>query len=497
MDFRSLLKLPLLGLPLLGASCQEGAVHAQLAPDVTARGAAPEAAEEAAKKEDSGALDAEEQDGAPEPIAAPAAEAAPANVLPITLDTVLRLAEEQNTQVALARARVAEACAETDLAAKRWLPDLYIGTGWYRHEGGIQLENGNAIYSSTGALLSGVELHSVLDLREQTYRSVVAQRKQWQQKGELSKITSETLLDAASTYLDLLTAVTGQAIARSLETDLAGLLPQAEKLAANEPAAEVEVERIKAELVGRKNNQRQLKAQADAASAKLVYLLGLDPCTVLLPADKEIVPVELVDIGNCTGDLVARALGQGPGVRELEGLVALVEDAIKKSQGMARFLPTFEMRMAEGAFGAGQGQVLDYNNRWDLGLQMRWNLTDFAKRKEASRIADAQRNQAHLAYQDLRGKLTAGVHEARESILAGKDQIDLSKQQIEHARKARALSKTRLDKLIPGATASESLLSLQSVAMAQLAHLNAVREYNKAQLRLLILTGGAGAACHE
>src|SRR5262249_34333711 len=59
--------------------------------------------------------------------------------LPIGLDTVLRLAEEQNGQVALAREKVQEAYADQDLARKSaWLPAVNVGTAYYRHEGGTQ-----------------------------------------------------------------------------------------------------------------------------------------------------------------------------------------------------------------------------------------------------------------------------------------------------------------------------------------------------------------------
>src|SRR5439155_13630635 len=141
--------------------------------------------------------------------------------LPISLDTVLRLAEEQNGQIALARERVREATAEKHL--KHWLPDVYVGTAYYRHEGGIQNEDGTLTHSSMGALFAGVELDSRLDVREIAYRQVTAERKAWQQQGELSRITSETLLDAAGTYIDLLAARTGEAVARNLEKHLQDL----------------------------------------------------------------------------------------------------------------------------------------------------------------------------------------------------------------------------------------------------------------------------------
>ena len=70
--------------------------------------------------------------------------------LAIDLETVFRLAEDQNAKVSLARARVREAVAENDLAAVSWLPRFDIGTAYYRHEGGIANENGTLTHSSFG-----------------------------------------------------------------------------------------------------------------------------------------------------------------------------------------------------------------------------------------------------------------------------------------------------------------------------------------------------------
>jgi outer membrane protein TolC len=157
-------------------------------------------------------------------------------------------------------------------------------------------------------------------------------------------------------------------------------------------------------------------------------------------------------------------------------------------------MPVFEMRMIEGAFGAAPGDALTWDNRWDMSLQMRWNLTDLCTRCEKRRIADAQRQQAHLAYEDLKAKLAAGVQEARETILGGSEEIRRGIEQVRYAQDARKLSRERLDNNIQGASPSEVLLSLQSLGLAQINYVSAIRDYDKAQLRLLILTGGAHAA---
>src|SRR5438477_406874 len=72
--------------------------------------------------------------------------------VPVNLDTVLRLSQDQNTRIHIAREKVREACAGVDLAGKAWLPDLWLGGSWYRHEGGIQNEDGTVTHSSFGSL---------------------------------------------------------------------------------------------------------------------------------------------------------------------------------------------------------------------------------------------------------------------------------------------------------------------------------------------------------
>ena len=77
--------------------------------------------------------------------------------------------------------------------------------------------------------------------------------------------------------------------------------------------------------------------------------------------------------------------------------------------------------MLEGAFGAGPGSQSTWDNRWDMGLHVKWSLTEALTARERRRIADAQTHQARLSYQDLRAKLTLGVQEAREACLSGQD----------------------------------------------------------------------------
>jgi outer membrane protein TolC len=431
----------------------------------------------------------------PIPIPEHPAEPEKPTVLPVSLDTVFHLAEEQNLQIGMVREKLRQAYAEKNLAAARWLPDLWVGTAYYRHEGGIQDFPGELIRSSTGAQFAGMEMNSQFDIRQYAYERINAQRAVWQQKGELVKVTTDTTLEAASTYIDLLTARHGEAIAHEMEKDLSALLKRAEKLASTEPAARVEVSRIRSELMGQQAVLAKLHQQAEAAAAKLAYLLGVDPCCELIPIDAKLIPLELVDAGPATCELVAQALQNGPGVQEMEGLLGLINDAMERARGVARFMPVFGVRMAEGGFGAGPDATMNWDNRFDLGLQARWNLTEYLTARNRRMVALSQMQQAQLAYQDLRLKLTSGVHATRAEIHGNREQIRLGQKQIDDARIAQKLSFDRLNNNLPGSSHSEVLMAIRTVGLAQVNYLTAVNAYDKAQIRLMLLLGANAPAC--
>jgi len=417
-------------------------------------------------------------------------------LLPIGLDTVLRLAEEQNGQIALAREKVNEAFAGQDLAKSAWLPAINAGTAYYRHEGGIQNEDGTLTQSSTGAMLAGVELSGRLDLRQAVFAQVNAERKFWQNKGELSRIASETLLDAATTYIDLLTARNGEVIALRLVKNAEEMLAQARGVLKAEPGTQFIVEGIEAEVFGLRQAARKLRQQGNAAGIKLAYLLGIGSGVELAPVDSKLVPFELVDANTPAEQLVNKAMTNGPGVRELEQLLAVINTAREQAKGPGRFMPVVEMRVLEGAFGAGPGSHLDWDNRLDLGVQARWNLTDAFTGRQQQRLAESRIQQVHLTYQDVRAKLAAGVQEAQEASLSGREEIRLAREAVRHADEGHKLSYRRLKDNATGSTTVEVMGYIHGLQSAYLNYLGVVSAYDKAQLRLLVLTGGAGSG-HE
>jgi len=360
------------------------------------------------------------------PTGIPHVEAKEPKVVPISLDIILHLAEEQNFKLGQYRAKVDEAEARADIACK--CPPVCCPPPG---------QPGQSKCAS------------------HAYLCFAAEREVWQDRLDLSKLDYDTLYDATSTYIDLLTALSGKSVASALQKDLTDLLDRANERAKTEPAAKVEVSRILAELEALRANVYKFEAEITAAGAKLCYLLGLDPCTHLVTAESGLVPFALIDADQPLCDFIAQVLGQGPGIREMEGLMNLVEDALARQESSCLS-----------------------------------KLLGCRTRCQRDRMADAQRAQVHLAYDDLRAKLAAAVNEARDDIIKGRDEILHSREQTRHASEARDQSQKRLINTDMGSSPSEVLLSLQAMSFSEINHLTALRDYNKAQLRLLLLTSG-------
>ena len=419
-------------------------------------------------------------------------------VMPVSLDAVLRLAEENNPQIAVARSKVCTAFAEKALAATAWLPDIYMGVGYWRNEGGIQLQQGPLINASTGAMLAGPQMNATYNPAT-TPSSNSPPRQVWQSHGELTKISSEQLLDASTTYIDMLAAHSALAVSRDYEKRLKELRERVNKAKqafekdGQKVPADIAVEsaQIEGELTTQQLTQQKLQAALEMASAKLAYLLGLDPSTRLLPVDSQIAAFHVVEANTPTEALVAQALGNGPGVRELEGILCVIQQGMAQAGGPIRFLPEFNVQMGEGLFGAGPGGTMTYANRFDFGVQARWNLSAVLTADRKRQVANAQVAQVQMTYQELKQKLTLGVQEARSTILTSGSQFVTAEEQIRRAKDVVELAQKHSTWAAREATYSQIMLAHRAVAQAQLSYIEMLRNFDKAQLRLMILLGPA------
>lgn len=465
-------------------------VRAQSADDKPAVLPPPADEKKAEDKPEAEKKDTEKKDAAPAGPPLTDAPAAPPTV-PVSLDAVLRLGEQQSPQLAAARAKVEQAHAEEEIARLRWLPDVNVGIGYYRHEGGIQDQDGTLVRSSTGAILAGVDVNARFDVRAIAFAKLEAARKTLQSQGEVSRLDYELTLHAAERYIDILSALTGAAIAADALADLKTTVEPLRKAAVETLPLTVELRRYEVDLATQEQLTAKFRSQARQAALDLAYTLGIDSCADLVPVDPQLVPLALIDPARPECDLIAQALANGPGVRETEAILSLIQRAQCDANDASRFLPVLTAQALEGGFGAGPNANLTWDNRFDFGVQARWNLTDLLTADARRRASQAGIAQVQHRYADLRAKLTLGVRDSVETIRSGRDQMRITTEAVERAEASLALSKKRLalGGVAAGASYGEILLAERALVAARANHLTVVREFNKAQLRLLLLLG--------
>ena len=82
--------------------------------------------------------------------------------------------------------------------AKKWLPDVSVGTAYYRHEGGIQDFTGQLIHSSYGSVLAGLELRGKLDLKDAAFQ---LHQRELLQEGVIPRVPEKPQFDERETIL--------------------------------------------------------------------------------------------------------------------------------------------------------------------------------------------------------------------------------------------------------------------------------------------------------
>lgn len=345
---------------------------------------------------------------------------APTRVV-LTLDDVFRLADTRNARIAQARAAVEEAEANACVASHSCTPDF---------------------------------------LRHEPQKRATTEAKLWQQRAELARVRSEVLQEAGSAYYDWLTALRGMTVAIELQGQEEKMLPYAQGLAKTDKPAIVLVESIRTRLSGRALAISRLRQQADAAAAKLAYLIGAC-ATDLVAGEAELRPVDLADATQPVEALVAQARSSGPGVPEMMQLERVIEQAIADARC----------------------------------LQRGCNLTGSCKLCGRLHAAQAKLEQARAAREDLQGRHEAGVREARSAILLGREQIVQANDQLRHARSAYNEANRYLPDPITDVKINNVLQATSGMDSAQSSYLQAVNSYNKAQVRLLILLGQGPGGC--
>jgi outer membrane protein TolC len=435
----------------------------------------------------------------------PKGELAQQDCSPIDLVAALRLAGANNLQIALAEERVRQAQAQLQGANALWLPSLYFGPGYNRHDGRIQDTTGrildvsrSSLFLGGGPLLGSGSLNGGnngpsrltfgLPLTEAIFDRLAVRQEAAAARAARAATFNDTLLRVGLAYLDLLATQAQLAVAREAVKNARELVRLVDSRVRQGVAVPADGLRAQAELGERRRQEAQAEELVRVASAELVRLLRLDPAVTLFPAEDQPVPLHLVDAEAPLPQLLAQGLSSRP---ELARHRALVEATLVRlhQEKWRPWLPGVSVGTSAGGFGGGKNEFFgDFAGRNDFDALLVWELRNLGFGNRALRRERAsQHRQANLSAEQVRDNIAAEIARAYHQVRYRRQQIEAARVSVKAAAEALPLN---FKGILDGALrAIEALQAVQGLASAQIQYLTAIIDYNRAQLELLRALG--------
>ena len=428
---------------------------------------------------------------------------------PIDLPDALRLAGARDLDIAIARERVCQSLAELRQAQVLWLPSLFIGPNWIRHDGQAQIVQGRVQTISKSSLFLGATaaggssvsgpvpaggpaqvsgLTSVLRVSDAIFEPLAARRVVEARRAGIQVATNDALLGVAEAYFDLQREAGRIAIAREAASNADDLVDLTASFARSGAGLDADYRRSLAERDRQRKNVEQAVGDLEVASAELIRRVRLDPRLVVAPVEPPESVIHLVAEDCAIDDLIVTGLRNRPELAESQALVQATLVRLKQAK-LRPFIPSVALRYSGGGFGGGaNGFFGNFNARSDVDVNLYWELQNLglADRAIAQQRA-AQQRIALLELMKVQDRVASEVVQAEKARIASARRMKESSQAVPEALQSLKLNLTNIRRGsgLPGATRPiEVLQPIQALAQARTDYLEAVLAYNRAQFRL-------------
>jgi outer membrane protein TolC len=442
-----------------------------------------------------------------------------AKPFPINLPTALKLADGSALDIALASERVQVAAGQLAAANALWLPSLYIGSDYFRHDGQLQDIGGAVFGTSKQQFQFGVGPYAWLSFSDALVAPLAARQILQARQAGVQASVNDTFLAVAEAYFTVQEARGNLAGAQEVVRRTEDMLQRTKKFA---PAlvAGLEITRAQRELAHRQYTMYLAQQQWRVSSAELVRLLRLDPVVLVQPLEPPQLQVTLIDVTKRVDDLVAIGLTNRP---ELASQRALVEATLQllRQEKLRPLVPSLLLRgsstpvvgtLAAGVFGGGvNGGMGNFSMRQDWDVQLLWKLDNlgFGNRalirqrtaENKSALLELFRTQDSVAADVVKAHAEAELAEARAQ--KAEQEVKMARENIEQNLIALANPIRKKDggEVTLLVRPQEVVAAVQALGQAYADYFGAVGDKNRAQFRLYRALGRPARLlleeCHE
>jgi outer membrane protein TolC len=420
--------------------------------------------------------------------------------LPINLPTALRLAGARPLDIALASERIRLAAAELQRAQVLWLPTIYLGGDYFRHDGQLQDVTGNVFGTSKSSVLLGAGPYAVFAISDAIFAPLAARQTVQARQAALQAAANDSLLVVAEAYFNVQQARGDLAGAQDAARRAEAVLRQTEALAKGF-VPPVEVSRARVEVSRRRQLVRAAQERWQTASADLARVLRLDAAAIVEPLEPPHLLMTLVPPERTADELIPLALLNRPELAENQALVRATLERLRQEK-LRPLIPSVLLRgastpvvgtLAGGYFGGGTNSTLsNFGARGDFDVQLLWtfengglgNVARIKERRAENAIAALQlfRVQDQVAKEVVQA--LAQVKSAGTRLGDAEREVKDAIQSAEDNVKGLRGTKGAADQTVLLVRPQEAVQSVQALAQAYADYYAAVADYDRAQFRL-------------
>jgi outer membrane protein TolC len=428
----------------------------------------------------------------------PASPATTDTPLPINLATALYLSNARSLVIARAQSSVEEAAARLRGAEVLWLPNLNVGTDYYRHDGLDQSTDGTMIRDHKSAFAAGAVATLNFGVTDAIFLPLAQRQELSARQYDVQAARNDVLLTVALAYFDVQQA-RGALAGTQDAADKAQILVNKTTSLARGLVPEIEIDRARAELYDLQQQVAAARANWRIASTRLTRVLRLNPAAVVVPLEPPHLQVSLISPQIAVGDLIPVGLSNRPELASQRALVGASSERVREER-LRPWLPSVVVQGSGpggfyngGVFGGGSDNGPHvYDGRFDTSVGAIWTLENMGAGNRAlvrQRLAEEQR--AAIDFADVQDRVAQDVVQAHAVLEAATVQVDRAMSGVKEALITYQGTLTGIGQT-RGAGDVLQLVNRPQEAVAALIQLNraygtyyiAVNDYNRAQFQL-------------
>jgi outer membrane protein TolC len=422
--------------------------------------------------------------------------------LPINLTTALRLAGASPLVISTAQAGVAAASAELDRAKALWLPSVYVGAGYYRHDGSTMGQSGNFYINSKDQFMAGGGLKALVSASDALFAPLAARQVLRARQMDVQTARNEALFSVAQAYFNVQRARGRLTGAQDVVDKGTALAEKVRGLKLGQ-VAPTDVNRARALLADLEQTVDLDREAWRTASADLTQVLRLDFSATVVPLEPPFLQVRMFPPGTPVDVLIPIGLTNRPELASQQALVQVALVRIRQER-LRPLVPSLVLQGEPGAVGPGgylmggvfasgaSGQGNPPTGREDIGVGLVWGLENLGFGNRALvRTRQAEQQQLLLDLFRIQDQVAGDIARAHAQVESAASRVGKAERGLSEAQAAYMGGIQHLGEVIPLGDAKvvldrtlDVVSSIQALSRAYDNYFGSINDLNIAQFRL-------------